>query len=611
MRSKAGPSRSAQPASRTDSPVASARLSPGKRIVFAALAVVLGLALSEGLLALLGVRPEMYQSDPYVGFRSNGPLFIEQIGANREACLVTAENRLEFFNRQQFPKQKAPGTFRLFSLGGSTTYGHPYDDATSFNGWLRVLLGTMAPDRHWEAINAGGISYGSYRVARLMEELIHYQPDLFVVYCGHNEFLERRIYRKIMGDSRATRALNDLLRHARSATLIKSGFARLGFDGQEATGSKTLLENEPLTLLDDTAGPTAYTRDEALKEQILHHYEFNLNRMIDIAQAAGASILFVTPAANIRETTPFKSEHRPGLSEAERQRWKQCYDLARQEYAKPTPVAALNALAEAAAIDDLPASLHYVRGRVLEKLGRFAEAKLAFERARDEDVCPLRALGRIEQILERVTTSRRVPLIDFVAMQEAGSEHSIPGAAVFLDHLHPTIDGHRRLALEIIKTMESKGLVRPSWDPSLIQRATQQVLDRVDTRAHSLALMNVCKVMGWAGKREEAYRAAMRAVELGPDIASVRYEAGLAAALFSRTNQAMDHYRRALELNPKHANAHCNLGVLLEESGQFEEAIKHFQCALQFGEPRNAERDRRNLASATAKSAQARPPPGE
>ena len=144
MRSKSVPSRSAQSASRTDSLVASARLSPGKRILFAGLAVVLGLALSEGVLALLGVRPEMYQSDPYVGFRSNGPLFSEQIGANGEACLVTAENRLEFFNRQQFPKQKAPGTFRLFSLGGSTTYGHPYDDATSFNGWLRVLLGAMA-----------------------------------------------------------------------------------------------------------------------------------------------------------------------------------------------------------------------------------------------------------------------------------------------------------------------------------------------------------------------------------------------------------------------------------------------------------------------------------
>ena len=47
-----------------------------------------------------------------------------------------------------------------------------------------------------EIINTGGISYASYRVARLMEELLAYQPDVFVIYTGHNEFLEKRIYHK-------------------------------------------------------------------------------------------------------------------------------------------------------------------------------------------------------------------------------------------------------------------------------------------------------------------------------------------------------------------------------------------------------------------------------
>ena len=36
---------------------------------------------------------------------------------------------------------------------------------------------------------SGGVSYASYRVAALMEELVRYEPDLFVIYSGHNEFL--------------------------------------------------------------------------------------------------------------------------------------------------------------------------------------------------------------------------------------------------------------------------------------------------------------------------------------------------------------------------------------------------------------------------------------
>ena len=54
------------------------------------------------------------------------------------------------------------------------------------------------PTPHWEVINAGLLSYGSYRVAMVMEELITYEPDLFIVYTGHNEFLERRTYKEII-----------------------------------------------------------------------------------------------------------------------------------------------------------------------------------------------------------------------------------------------------------------------------------------------------------------------------------------------------------------------------------------------------------------------------
>jgi tetratricopeptide (TPR) repeat protein len=149
--------------------------------------------------------------------------------------------------------------------------------------------------------------------------------------------------------------------------------------------------------------------------------------------------------------------------------------------------------------------------------------------------------------------------------------------------------------------MQKEGIAHPTWDPAIMQRVTQSVLSRIDTKAHSLALMNVCKVMGWAGKREEAYRVALQAVNLRPDIAAVQFEAGLAADLLNRKDEAMAYYRRAVEIQPAHANAHCNLGVILEDRGQLQEAIIHFTLALKYGNPKDAQRDSRNLASATQK----------
>ncbi len=172
-------------------------MSLSKRIVFSLVAISLVLGLIEGGLALIGVKPDSFMPDPYVGFESTSRLFVEVQPESDATYLQTARNRLQLFNDQKFPLTKDKDTFRIFSMGGSTTFGRPYSDTTSFNGWMRVYLRGLSPDQKFEVINAGGVSYASYRVAKLMEELIHYSPDLFVIYTGHNEFLERRIYNKV------------------------------------------------------------------------------------------------------------------------------------------------------------------------------------------------------------------------------------------------------------------------------------------------------------------------------------------------------------------------------------------------------------------------------
>ena len=283
-----------------------------KKLLFA-LVVCLGFfLLVELVLALAGVRPVLYERDPYVGFSSQIPLFVHDAESSDPNALVTARNKQRIFNVQKFSAKKAPGTMRVFCLGGSTTYGHPYDDKTSYCGWLRSMLPRADPSRRWEFINCGGISYASYREALLMEELIQYQPDLFIVLSGHNEFLEHRTYGDILAMPRAVRGVGALLSRTRLHTALQAVAAKLRGASTE-TASRTSLPAEVDTLLDRSVGPQVYFRDDDLQRKVLAHYRFNLERMTDIARSAGAQVIFVTPASNLRSCAPFKSESRKGL----------------------------------------------------------------------------------------------------------------------------------------------------------------------------------------------------------------------------------------------------------------------------------------------------------
>src|SRR6185295_2488294 len=99
--------------------------------------------------------PLSLTDDPYVGFAAGQPLFIQKTGIDGARKYETNPVKLAHFNPQSFPVKKAPGTYRIFCLGGSTTYGHPYRDGTSFSGWLREMLAEADTTRHFEVINCG------------------------------------------------------------------------------------------------------------------------------------------------------------------------------------------------------------------------------------------------------------------------------------------------------------------------------------------------------------------------------------------------------------------------------------------------------------------------
>jgi tetratricopeptide (TPR) repeat protein len=536
----------------------------------------------ELLLAAIGVDPVLDSRDPYVGFSRRIPLFVEQRAPDGRTFLVTAENRRRHFNIQSFSREKAPDTFRIFCVGGSTTYGRPYRDGTSFCGWLRELLPAADPSRRFEVVNAGGISYASYRVAALMEELSGYEPDLFIVYSGQNEFLERRTYGALLEMPEALRNLAATLSATRTYSALQRGLAALrGVAGARAP-SRAVLPGEVETLLDDAMGPAAYTRDDSLAAQVVEHYRFNLGRIVETANSAGAAAILVTPASNLRDFSPFKSEHRSGLGASDRARWRDLVSNARTARADERLADSLRALDEALAIDLRHAEAHFLRGHALLSLGRSSDARVAFERARDEDVCPLRALTPMLGAVTDVARERSVPRVDFPALLDARAADGIPGDDLFLDHVHPTLEGYRLLALALLDEMVAMDLLQPAptWGPAAIDRVTSRVKARIDAHAHGAALRNLSRVLGWAGKFEEADRLALRAESLAPGDPWVHVQIANARLRRGDLADAARHFERALSLQPGLADAHVGLGNLYLKQDRRDQAAHHYRRAL-------------------------------
>lgn len=603
------------------------------KLALAVAAPAAAFSLCEMILWAAGARPLSLTEDPFVGFAAAQPLFIQGNG-DSAGLMVTNPPKLVHFNAQSFPIKKAPGTFRIFSVGGSTAYGHPWRDPVSFSGWLRTLLPLADSSRRWEVINCGGISYASYREAMLIAELSRYQPDLFLVYSGHNEFLEERTYRSSSDLPKAIREVSALMEHTRTYSVLrrltraKAPAADAPQASRSAAGKSGAFEmaGEVDDILARTIGPTSYTRNDTLRDDIFAHYRASLERMADLAHAAGAEVIFMTTPGNEKDCSPFKSEPGPGLTPPDAGR---ISDLRRRAAEALEPQVAI-LLDSAAAIDPRDASLLYAAGKAAYAVKNFPRAKDLLQRAMDEDVCPLRAPTRLRDLTMAAARDRKAQVLDFSLLLEtktqADSGNTILGEPDFVDHVHLSIEDYRYLAMALILKMRDLGMLKPSpgWEEGGpprenpdVDSAIARVMAKMGPRELGEGLHNLAKVVNWAGKHEDAARIAER----GLSVDSTGLEAiwsslfvGAARERQGRGAEALPHYRRAValdptnpmsygylaaalerqedragaadayakaaELDPTDAEAHAKAGLLLSATGRPVEAIPHLRAAL-------------------------------
>lgn len=443
-----------------------------RAVLFRVAAVLLGLlpfVLIELTLRAFGVGRPSWHDDPFVGFSAVRPLFeLNEAGDRYE---IARSKRIHFYP-ESFAVQKQPREFRIFCIGDSTVQGNPWTIETSFTTWLEISLNAAEPDRKWDVINCGGVSYASYRMVPILEEVLRYQPDLVIVHCSHNEFLEDRTYGELKQTPRWLWRLHEQTSRLRIYNVLRSAVGKrerslvTKTGGDSATDSPkehSVMPAEVEALLDYRGGLEFYHRDEAWQRGVTAHYEFNLRRMTSIAKQAGVPLILMNPACNLRDSPPFKAEHRAGLTDSERQNWEALWAQAREQYADQ-PGEALRLLREALAIDDQHAGLRYDLGKVCDSLSQFDAARAEYLQAKELDVCSLRILDPMNDLVQQVGLDTGTPVVDVRALFDRLSRNGIPGNDWFADHVHPTIAGYQRVADEIADELIRQRIVHPQFD---------------------------------------------------------------------------------------------------------------------------------------------------
>jgi lysophospholipase L1-like esterase len=247
----------------------------------------------------------------------------------------------------------------------------------------------------------------------------------------------------------------------RTYCLVRSACLQLrGSAAQRRTPGRPTLGAEVDAVLDYRGGVRQYHRDEQWRHDVIAHYGNNLHRIVQLTRQAGVPLLLVNPVSNLRDCPPFKSEHRQGLNADERQRWEQLWARAEAAYVKDLRQA-VALLEQAAAIDDQHAGLHYQLGQCYDALGDQDRAKSRFVLAKDMDICPLRMLEPMQQVLRDVARQTGTPLVDAHALLGQRCRGGIPDDSWLVDHVHPSIRGHQVIADAIAECLAGQGVVHP------------------------------------------------------------------------------------------------------------------------------------------------------
>ena len=477
--------------------------------------------------------------DPFAGFANLVPAFeLETLDDGTRVYRTAAGQHTE--TREQFLADKPKNGFRAFVIGGSSAAGTPYTYTYAFPSWLARRLEAENPALTIEVVNAAMSGYGSRRLLAVVEEITTYEPDLLIVYAGHNELAERRHYAHLLNRNPLLFRFEVALARTQLYQQVRHA---LGIDKHEEVPEieyGVFDMDHMFTAIHDRLLSSESELFERDRDYAAIHYRHNLERILKIAKAAGTRVVLMTLSQNIVDWEPGASRHPPGFSSESEKRWDKSY-LEGLRLTASDCEAAIEAWSTALELDPDYAALRWHIAQCQRRLERFEQARVNYELASDLDAVPHGAPTLYNDILREMADRFDTLLVDVERHFESIAEHGLVGNSLFLDFVHPNLRAHQLIAELLGAALAEAGVpdARGTADDVGFRMASVAGLYRADPNLvvqEKLVRAIACAI---AGRIDCNSQAIEEVLALDPDNRQVRYARDLAFKMEKRRNELL------------------------------------------------------------------------
>ena len=509
------------------------------------------------------------------------------------------------------PPEKEAGAYRIFLFGGSAAQGTPAP-AYGMTRMLEAMLRERYPGVDFEVINAAITATNSHVVLPAARDCSRLESDLFVLYLGNNE---------VVGPYGAGTIFSPLVSNL---TVIRAAIAlkatRLG---QLATAAMKRAPGRKRAATGNWRGMAMFLDHQVRAaspgmETVYHHFEENLKDICEIGRRSRIPVIVSTVGANLKDSAPFASQHRAGLSESDIRAWD---EMVREGEALQDQGRIEEALARflgAEKIDPEYAELHFRLGRCYWSLDDFGGAKERYVKARELDTLRFRADTRINETIRRVAGGRSdqgIFLVDSLKTLEENSPKETPGNGVFYEHVHLNFHGTYLVARGIFEQVQhllperirkqasgdavlsreacARHLAYTGWNRMriaqglLLKMGRPPFADRLDNAAQLLRLTNEIGALKVRYSRRQGQQQVLAQYKAALDGQDTHHLLHVAYAEFQHTSlgnlqEAEKHLRIAIGKCPQSAEELFLLGRLLSHQEKHTQAEAYFHRALYY-----------------------------
>ena len=343
----------------------------------------------------------------------------------------------------QIPKPEE--VTRVFVLGGSGAFGLYVSPQDAFPHLLEERLEDIYPGGTSEVINLGSPGWASDNVLALLERVLEWEPDLIVVYSGHNEMLckpdGREAPLRMAWKFRIFLTEQSITYRWFEHAVTSTWYA----EEVELNGEIVRARAAGTIPVYDSKNVPARHRcipESKVLSEAAGVYGRNIRSMASKCREAGVSSLFVMPVANL--FTPPQGIAAADISGKARE-LTGTLEKARSSFNRGKMEEAFDLLLHAEDIASPDPGIQYKIGTVLMKMGRREESLERLRRARDLDPRTHRISSLFEEAFIESVNREGAASIDPRAVFYS-EMHAGKGGDLFIDHCHFNARCHQMIA---------------------------------------------------------------------------------------------------------------------------------------------------------------------